>query len=151
MGLSNALNNRPIRVLGFITAYHSFGYGLGYLTGLGGFDGALIGISVDSELITRALGISLLLVGGILMFGFLRQNPNTIKYISYAQSAIWLFVTFMYLFNGAFILAFAVGFVWACISGYIAYASKNRENIIAYDRSARAEQETRDEDQPWHS
>lgn len=146
MGLANALNNRPVRVLGFITAFHSIVYGIGYLGTIGGFDGALVGLSIDSLVITNSLGVVLSLVGLLLMWAYARLNPKTIKFVSFAQSLIWLFVTFMYLINGAYLLALGVGLTWAIISGYIAYATENRINILAYDRTEKAMQDTEDED-----
>jgi len=149
MGLTNALNNRPIRVLGFITAYHSFAYGFGYLSSGGGFDGALVGLQINNLALTSFLGVGFLLCGAVLMFAFLRQNPNTIRVVSYIQSALWLFVALMYFFSGAYALSLAIGLTWSSLSGYIAFASRNRENIMAYDRTLRAQKDTREEDKPW--
>lgn len=138
MGLSNAIQNRPVRVLGFLTAFNSIVYGIGYLFGIGGFDGALVGIAINSTMITAALGGGLALVGLLLMFAFIRQNPKTIRGVSIVQTLVWLFVTFMYLFNGAYLLALAIGLVWSVVSYYIAYASKNRQSILAYDQTDQA-------------
>jgi hypothetical protein len=146
MGLLNALNNRPVRVLGFITALHSLIYGIGYTTGQGGFNGALVGLSINSIVITSILGGVLLAVGALLMFAYVRMNPKTIRAVSYAQGLIWLFITFMYLLNGAYLLSAGIGLTWSIISVYIAYASKNRINIIAYDRTPQAMADTDAED-----
>lgn len=81
------------------------------------------------------------------MFAYARMNPKTIYYLSFFQSMIWMFVTFMYLINGAFLLAIGIGLTWAVASGYIAYASKNRIAIMAYDRTPQAEEDTANEDQ----
>jgi len=146
MGLTNALNNKPVRVLGFITALHSLVYGIGYLTGQGGFNGALVGLAINSLVITSILGTVLTIVGGFLMFAYTRMNPNTIHYVSFGQSLIWLFITLMYLFNGAYLLSLGVGMTWAVVSGYVAFASKNRIAIIAYDQTPQAREDTANED-----
>lgn len=147
MGLTNALNNKPIRTLGFITALHSLVYGAGYLSGWGGFNGALVGLAVNNTPLTTALGTVLTLVGGFLMFAYARMNPNTIHYVSNAQTAVWFFITLMYLINGAWLLALGVGFTWTIISAYIAFASKNRIDIIRYDQTDQAREDTANEDQ----
>lgn len=147
MGVTNALNNRPVRVLGFVTALHSLVYGIGYLTSWGGFGGALVGLDVRSLAITNTLGIVLSVVGAILMWAYARLNPKTIRTLSRMQSLIWLFITMLYLVNGAYLLALGVGFTWAIVSGYLAYSTKNRVNILAYDRTEQAMQDTQDENQ----
>lgn len=146
MGISNALNNRPVRTLGFLTAFHSVIYGIGYLTATGGFNGALVGLAVNNVTLTNILGVVLLTVGLLLMFAYMRQNPKTIYWISCAQAIIWLFIGFMYLVNGAFLLALGIGFAWAVASTYIGYASANRQNIMAYDQTEQAMQDTKNED-----
>lgn len=147
MGITNALNNRPVRVLGFVTALHSLVYGIGYLTSAGGFGGALVGLDVRSLAITNSLGIVLTISGAVLMWAYARLNPKTIRTLSRIQSLIWLFITMLYLVNGAYLLALGVGFTWAIVSGYLAYATRNRVSILAYDRTDRAMQDTEDEDQ----
>jgi len=147
MGITNAINNRPVRVLGFVTAFHSIAYGIGYLTGLGGFNGALVGLEINSIIITSILGTVLSIVGLLLMYAYVVLNPKTIRVVSYAQSVIWLFVTFMYLFNGAYLLAVGVGLTWAVVSGYLSFANKNRVAILAYDRTPQAIRDTANEDQ----
>lgn len=147
MGIANALNNRPVRVLGFVTALHSVVYGTGFLTGVGGFNGALVGLQVSSLALTNILGSVLIIVGVLLAWAYARLNPKTIQFVSQAQAFIWLFVSLMYLLNGAFLLAICVGLVWSIISGYIAYATKNRVNILAYDRTTEARRDTMLEDQ----
>lgn len=146
MGIANALNNRPVRVLGFVTAFHSIVYGVGYLSNRGGFNGALVGLSIDNVVITGVLGAVLSIVGLLLMWAYARLNPKTIRYVSYAQSLIWFFITLMYLFNGAPLLALGIGLTWAMISSYLAFAHKNRVNIMAYDQTDKAQRETLNED-----
>ncbi len=146
MGMINALNNRPIRVLGFITAFHSIVYGLGYLFGIGGFNGALVGLKINSIVITSILGSVLSIVGLLLMFAYTRMNPKTIRTGSFWQALVWLFISLMYLLNGAYLLSLGIGFTWCVISLYIAYASGNRLNIIAYDNTDQAKLDTQNED-----
>lgn len=146
MGLQNAINNRPVRVLGFVTALHSIIYGTGFLSGKGGYNGALVGLAVNDNMITFTLGALLLTVGIFLAWAYARLNPKTIRYVSYAQGLIWMFVGLLYLVNGAYLLALSVGFTWTTISLYCAYATKNRKNILAYDRTEAAERDTDNED-----
>lgn len=146
MGIINALNNRPVRVLGFLTALHSLIFGVGYLSGWGGFNGALVGLEVNNLLITGALGAALTSVGSLLMFAYSRMNPKTIRGASFAQANVWLFVTLLYLVNGAYLLALGVGATWLVLSLYIAFASANRQNIIAYDKTPQAVEDTKNED-----
>lgn len=146
MGIRNALNNRPVRVLGFLTAFHSIVYGIGYLGGIGGFNGALVGLDINNIVLTSILGGALSVIGSLLMFAYIRMNPKTIRTFSFIQGLAWLFITLMYLLNGAYLLALGIGLVWAVISVYIAYAVKNRLSIMLYDQTPQAKLDTLNED-----
>lgn len=144
--MGNAILNRPVRVLGFITAFHSIIYGIGYLTNWGGFDGALVGLQISNLLVNVGLGAVLTFVGAGLMYAYSVLNPKTIRALSYLQGLAWLFVTLLYIINGAFLLALGIGVTWSVVSVYISFATKNRKNIIIYDSTPQAIQDTRDED-----
>lgn len=146
MGLHNLITTKPVRVLGFVTAAHSLTYGIGFLTNYGGFDGALVGLQLNSFLVSGILGILLVIAGALLMFAFVRMNPKTIKLMSYIQGMLWFFVTLLYLINGAYLLALGIGLTWTIISLYISWAVNNRKAIMVYDDTEKAREDTRNED-----
>lgn len=133
-------------MLGFLTAFHSIIYGLGYLSSWGGFDGALVGLEVNNIYVNILLGGVLTFVGITLMYAYSVLNPKTIRIVSYLQGLAWLFVTLLYVINGAFLLALGIGVTWTVISVYISFATKNRQKILIYDRTPQAREDTRNED-----
>lgn len=146
MGIVNALNHRPVRVLGFISAMHSFIYGFGYIFAAGGFTGTVLYVNFGDTVTTDIFGTFLLVTGTLLAFAYSRNNPKTIRAASITQSLVWIFATFMYLLNGAWLLAIGISLPWALIASYIAFAFARRVDIMAYDRTPQARADTRDED-----
>ena len=146
MGIANAINHRPVRVLGFVTAIHSIIYGIGYILATGGFTGTVLYVNFGSTFSTNVFGSVLIIVGTFLAFAYSRNNPKTIRGVSKVQSAVWAYATMTYLLNGAWMLALGISLPWVLISAYLAYAHGNREAIIAYDQTPEAKQDTLDED-----
>lgn len=147
IGLGNALKNRPVRVLGFIAALHAIVYGFGLIFGAGGFGDTVLYTSLGPHSVVNTFSVSLIVTGGLLCFAYARNNPKTIRTASGLCGTVWLFATFTYLANGAWLLAIGIGFPWSVLAYYLAYAHSNRVAIMAYDRTPRAEQDTADEDQ----
>jgi hypothetical protein len=146
MGITNALNNRPVRVLGFISAIHSFIYGFGYITAMGGFTGTVLYVNFGDKISTQVFGVILLITGSLLAFAYSRNNPKTVRAATIVQTAVWLFATMMYLLNGAYLLALGISLPWVLLSSYIAFAFARRVDIMAYDRTPQARADTRNED-----
>lgn len=146
MGIVNALNNRPVRALGFLTAVHSVIYGIGYITAMGGFTGTVLYVNFGSLLATTSFGVIVLLGGLLLAFAYARNNPKTIQKASIIQSCVWLFASMTYILNGAWLLALGISLPWALLSSYLSYAFARREQIMAYDRTPQAILDTINED-----
>lgn len=147
MGLINALNNRPIRVLGFIAAVHATVYGVGLILGVGGFGETVLYTALGSITTVYIFAVSLLITGPLLCFAYWRNNPKTIRMASGLCGMAWLYALLIYVFNGAWLLAIGIALPWAILAYYLAYAHGNRVNIIAYDQTFRARQDTAAEDQ----
>lgn len=147
MGIGNALQNRPVRVLGFIAALHAIVYGVGLMLGIGGFGETVLYTALGPASSIYTFAISLFVTGVLLCFAYARNNPKTIRTASGLCGTAWLFATLSYLFSGAWLLAIGIGLPWAVLAYYLAYAHSNRVSIIAFDRTARAEKETAEEDQ----
>lgn len=147
MGLSNALNNRPVRVLGVIASVHAIVYAVGMFFGTGGFGETVIYKAFGPQLLIDIFAAVLLVTGGLLTFAYIRNNPKTIRLASGGCGLAWLFATFMYLFNGAWLLAIGIGLPWTILAFYLAYAHGNRVNIIDYDQTFAARRDTANEDQ----
>lgn len=147
MGVRNALHNRPVRVVGFLTAAHSFIVGIGYLIKIGGTSDSLLYGFFATDPIRMAFGITLLLTGAFLMFAFTRNNPKTIRVASFWQSFAWGFATFTYALHGAILLGLTIFLLPTLVSTYLAYAHGNRVSIMAYDRTPQAREDTANEDQ----
>ncbi len=146
MEIKKALNYRPVRVVGWLTAAHSFIVGFGYTTKLGENASGILYQGLGSDEVRLIFGLLLLVTGTLLMFAFTRNNPKTIRAVSLVQSFIWLYATFLYAINGAVLLAIALFLLPTLVSSYISYAHGNRRNIISYDRTPQAEQDTDNED-----
>lgn len=146
MGISNALNNRPVRVLGFISAIHCITYGTGYLTQWGGFTGTVLFVNLGSKVNTEIFGAATLAVGLLLAFAYARNNPKTIRLVSFMQTGVWLYASMTYFLNGAWMLALGISLPWALLSSYISFAFARRVDIMAYDRTPQARLDTINED-----
>lgn len=146
MGIVNALNNRPIRVIGFLTAAHSFVVGIGYILKISTSSNVLYA-ELGSDQVRILFGLLLIFSGFMLMFAFARNNPKTIRAGSVLQSMVWLYATFIYAFNGGALIALTIFLLPTLVASYLAYAHSNRTNIIAYDRTLGAMQDTANEDQ----
>lgn len=147
MGLVNALQNRPVRVVGFLAALHSVLYAVGLYLGTGGFGDTVLYTALGPLVVVNLFAASLLITGGLLAFAYMRNNPKTIRAASGLCGTVWLFATSSYLLSGAWLLAIGIGLPWTLIAFYLAYAHGNRLSIIAYDRTAKAEYDTANEDQ----
>lgn len=146
MGIGNALQNRPVRVLGFIAALHAIIYGFGLYLGIGGFGETVLYTALGSTVIVYTFAAALLVTGALLCFAYTRNNPKTIRTASGLCGTAWLFATLTYLLNGAWLLAIGIGLPWAVLAYYLAYAHSNRVSIIAYDQTPRAKRDTLEED-----
>lgn len=146
MGIGNALQNRPVRVLGFIAALHAMVYGVGLTLGVGGFGQTVLYTALGPPSVIYLFSAALFLTGSLLCFAYLRNNPKTIKFMSGMCGTAWLFATLTYLLNGAWLLAIGIGLPWAVLAYYLAFAHGNRRSIIAYDQTDRARQDTENED-----
>lgn len=146
MGITNALHNRPVRVIGFIAALHAVVYGIGLMFGAGGFGDTVLYTALGSTPIVSAFAGALFLTGGFLMFAYVRNNPKTIKTASYLCALVWIYAAASYLVAGAWLLAIGIAIPWAILSSYLGIAHGNRRSIIAYDQSDKAQRETANED-----
>lgn len=141
MGISNALKNRPVRVLGFIAAIHAIIYGLGITFGSGGYGETVLYTALGPESVIYSFSVSLLVTGALLAYAYSVNNPKTIYYASGLCGTVWLFASIMYTLNGAWLLAIGIGLPWAVLAFYLAYAHSNRKKIIAHDRTPWARQD----------
>lgn len=146
MGIKNALNNRPVRVLGFLASVHAMTYGVGYIFNLGGFTGTVLYVNFGNRISTAIFGIVLLLAGSLLAFAYARNNPKTIEHASMFLSLAWIYASMTYILNGAWMLALGISTPWMFLSYYLAFAFARRVDIIAYDQTPKAKYDTRTED-----
>ena len=130
MSIPKTLNLRPIRVVGITTAVHSIIYGIGYLSGIGGFDRTIIYPAVSEIMRPEFFGLVLLIVGLLVGFSYLYHKVALLNYVSTVQSIIWLFVSFVYFLEGAYLLGLAFGMIWTFLSGYCSYSYINKDRII---------------------
>lgn len=146
MGIKNALINRPVRVLGFVAAMHTVVYGIGLSLGLGGFGETFLYTALGPASVVYTFSASLVVTGALLAFAYVRNNPKTIRDISGVCGTVWLFATLLYLLHGAWLLAIGIGLPWMVLAYYLAFAHGNRREIMAYDQTSKAKQDTLDED-----
>lgn len=146
MGISNALQNRPVRVLGFIAALHAMIYGIGLFLGIGGFGDTVLYTALGPLKVVYIFAASLFVTGGFLCFAYARNNPKTIRFASGLCGTAWLFATMSYFLGGAWLLAIGIGLPWAILAYYLAYAHGNRRAIMAYDQTKQAQIDTENED-----
>lgn len=147
MGIGNALQNRPVRVLGFIAALHAVIYGVGLLFGIGGFTELVLYTALGDLVTVYIFAVALLVTGVLLCWAYARNNPKTIRFASGLCGTAWLFATLSYLFSGAWLLSIGIGLPWTILAYYLAYAHSNRVSIINYDRTVKAREDTANEDQ----
>lgn len=147
MGLGNALQNRPVRVLGFIAALHAVIYGVGFFFGIGGFGETVLYTALGPLSVIYGFATSLLLTGLLLCWAYARNNPKSIQFASGLCGTAWLFAALSYVFSGAWLLALGIGLPWAVLAYYLAFAHGNRRAIMAYDRTDQAREDTANEDQ----
>lgn len=147
MGLTNALKNRPVRVLGFIAAVHAIIYGFGLIFGAGGFGETVLYTSLGPQEVIYTFSVALIITGMLLAFAYTRNNPKTIRGASGLCGTVWLFCGLMYLLNGAWLLAIGIALPWMVFAYYLAYAHGNRLSIMRYDRTPQAQEDTANEDQ----
>lgn len=145
MGIANALQNRPVRVLGFIAAIHAMVYGIGISLGTGGYGETVLYTALGTEPVIYGFSAALLVTGILLAYAYSKNNPKTIYYASALCGTVWLFAAITYLLNAAWLLAIGIGLPWAVLAYYLAYAHSNRQNILFYDQSPDAIQDTKDE------
>ena len=146
MGLGNALQHRPVRVLGFIAALHAVIYGIGFIFGQGGFNETVLYTALGSNVVLDTFGASLVITGSFLMFAYVRNNPKTIRTASGLCGTVWFFAGASYVLNDGWLLAIGIALPWAVLAYYLAYAHGNRREIIRYDQTLDARIDTMLED-----
>lgn len=113
-----------------IVALHSLIYGIGYLIPTGGFYATVLYMSVGEIMPTALFGLIMLITGASLMWAFYSENIKVVTIFSNLQSFVWLFAALVYFFNGFYFLGLGIGLIWSVLSGYVAFAFKNKERTI---------------------
>lgn len=127
MSSPKSLVARHIKTIGIIVAFHSFLYGLGYLTGVGGFTETVLYGQVINIIDPRIFGLGFLVTSVGILAGYFMDSVATVNLGSTAQSFIWIFVTLVYMLNGNWLVSVALGGVWVVLSSYTALAYRNKE------------------------
>lgn len=126
MGIVNALNNRPVVVVGILVALHTIAYGIGYVTLDPGFLGTVLYPVVATVITPPFFGILCLIIGSGAVLSWISNKPKPISIFTGLQSILWLFVAFVYFINGFIMLGFAIGASWTLLSGYMGYVYANQ-------------------------
>lgn len=129
MSIKNT-NTKPLKTIGIVVALHSLIYSVGYILGVGGFSETLLYQQVATLMRPELFGVILLITGLLLIYGYIQEKCYIISHISTLQSITWLFATFVYFLGGDWLVGVAIGLVWSILSGYIAYAFKQKRQAL---------------------
>lgn len=128
--LGRIFNYRPFTIIGLLTALHTLAYGLGYLIPTSGFQATVLYGSVHEIMDPVYIGIFLTTLGVYSIYGWLRDSSSHVARSSAIMAFFWLFASMSYFVVGAFGLGIGVGLVWCLLSGYVAFAYKNKEETV---------------------
>lgn len=125
-------NYRPLTVIGLILAIHTLSYGVGYLIPTSGFASSVLYSALGAFVFPSWVGIFLTVLGLYSFYAWIKDSERDVAISSYIMSFYWLFAAMCYFVVGAIGQGIGVGLVWCLLSGYTAFAYKNRQETVEW-------------------
>lgn len=123
-------NYRPLTIIGLIIAIHSIAYGLGYIIPTSGFEASVLYNAFEAFIKPAWVGAFLTAIGFYSAYAWVKDSEKHISNSSFIMAFFWLFAAMTYFVAGAFGQGIGIGLVWSLLSGYTAFAYKNKEETV---------------------